>query len=144
MARIKLTLPAAESATMEIPVRITDINYGSHLGNDSLVSILHEARMQWLHSGGHAELNAGGAALIMAGLHVEFCHESFYGDSLLVTLLPGDMSAAGFELYYRVETMRKEERILIAKARTDMVFFDYTSRKVVPMPDSMRQWLSPA
>ena len=144
MARIKLTLPDTLSATVEIPVRITDINYGNHLGNDSMVSILHEARVQWLQSRGYSELNAAGAALILAALHVDFCREAFYGDKLLVTLMPGELSRSGFELYYQVESIRGEEKILIAKARTDMVFFDYTNRKVIGMPEEVRQWLAPA
>lgn len=144
MTRIKLTLPDKASATVEIPVRITDINYGNHLGNDSMVSILHEARVQWLQSGGYSELNAAGAALILAALHVDFCRESFYGDRLLVTLLIGELSRSGFELYYQVESIRGEEKILVARARTDMVFYDYATRKVMAMPEAMRQWLSPA
>ena len=49
MARIKLTVPEKNILTaVLIPVRIGDINYGNHLGNDAFVSIIHEARVQWL------------------------------------------------------------------------------------------------
>ncbi len=43
------------SATLE--VRISDINYGNHLGHDSLVSLLHEARVRFLRHLGYTELN---------------------------------------------------------------------------------------
>ena len=46
MARIKLEMPEQFMGSFQVPVRITDINYGNHLGNDAFVSILHEARMQ--------------------------------------------------------------------------------------------------
>ena len=50
MARIKLDILNPTIATFIIPVRITDLNYGNHVGNDAFVSIIHEARMKWLHS----------------------------------------------------------------------------------------------
>lgn len=72
MARIKLTLPGKLLHSTQIPVRITDINYGNHLGNDALVSIIHEARMQFLQANHFSELNAGGTSLIMSDLAVEY------------------------------------------------------------------------
>jgi len=46
MARIKIEIPDKFIYKTEIPIRITDINYGGHLGNDSLLSIIHEARVR--------------------------------------------------------------------------------------------------
>ena len=42
MARIKLNMPENYLFRTEIPIRITDINYGAHVGNDSLLSIIHD------------------------------------------------------------------------------------------------------
>jgi acyl-CoA thioesterase FadM len=47
MARIKIELPQSFSFTCRIPVRITDINYGGHAGNDTVLSIIHEASRAW-------------------------------------------------------------------------------------------------
>ena len=77
MARIKLDMPARLLATVHILVRISDINYGNHVGNDAFVSILHEARLQWLLQHGCTELNAGGSGLILSDLVVEFKQQSF-------------------------------------------------------------------
>ncbi|HEX8659636.1 MAG TPA: thioesterase family protein, partial [Hymenobacter sp.] len=52
MARVKVALPDTFSFTTELPVRITDLNYGGHLGNDALLGILHEARVHFLRSVG--------------------------------------------------------------------------------------------
>ncbi|WP_255669390.1 hypothetical protein [Myroides oncorhynchi] len=43
MARVKLNLPTEFIFETKIPVRITDLNYGNHLGNDKLLSISHAA-----------------------------------------------------------------------------------------------------
>jgi acyl-CoA thioester hydrolase len=135
MARIKLDFPDKVLGTVEIPLRITDMNYGNHLGNDALVSILHEARVKWLNSMNYTELNVEGAGLIMGELVVSYLNESFYGDVLTVQLAAGDITGAGFELYYLVETNRNGKKISIAKARTGMVCFDYSTRKVIPIPE---------
>ena len=94
MARLNLTLPEKILATIKIPVRINDINYGNHLGNHSLVSILHEARMQWLSGGGFSELDIKGSGLIMTELAVEYKAESFYGDVLSIAISVATFSSS--------------------------------------------------
>lgn len=143
MARIKLDFPDKVLGTVEIPLRITDMNYGNHLGNDALVSILHEARVKWLNALNYTELNVEGAGLIMGELVVSYLNESFYGDILTVQLASGDITGAGFELYYLVETNRNGKKISIAKARTGMVCFDYSTRKVTPIPEKFLPVLKP-
>lgn len=135
MARIKLTLPEHKIFTTKIAVRITDINYGNHLGNDALVSILHEARMQWLTSLNYTEINIENAALIMADLAVEYKSESYYGDVFLIDIFIGEITKVSFEIFYNIYTMRKGESILIAKAKTGMVCYDYDAKKVVNIPE---------
>lgn len=72
MARIKIDMPEDKLAEIKIPVRISDINYGNHVGNDAFVSIIHEARAQWLQQEGYTELDFAGTGLIMSDLAVEF------------------------------------------------------------------------
>ena len=142
MARIKLEIPNPQLASVHLRVRISDINYGNHVGNDAFVSLLHEARVQWLQQLGYTELNAAGAALIMSDLAVEFRQEGFYGDELTVTLHPGDITRVGFELYYRITARRQNLELVLAHAKTGMVCFDYGSKKTVAIPEALRQILS--
>jgi acyl-CoA thioester hydrolase len=134
MARIKLEIPNKKVFTVNIPIRITDINYGNHLGNDALVSIIQEARIQWLAAANYTELSVGGAALIMADLAVEYKGEGFYGDMLNISIAIGEITKISFEIYYEITTTRNSNNILIAKAKTGMVCFDYSSRKVAAIP----------
>jgi len=141
MARIKLTFPENILTTISIPVRITDINYGNHVGNDALVGIVHESRMQWLGQHGYNELDIEGIGLIMSDLAVEYNSESFYGDILGITIAAGEISRVSFELYYLVETNRNGETILIAKAKTGMVCYDYSIKKVAAVPEKLKTLL---
>ena len=134
MARIKLATPAQKIFSTEIAVRITDINYGNHVGNDAFVQLIHEARVQWLSSNNYTELNIEGASLIMADLAVEYKAESFYGDVLQIEIAVGEISRAGFELYYQITTTRDGKNILIAKAKTGLVSFNYEEKKVRELP----------
>lgn len=141
MARTKLTMPSGSIHEVKRSVRITDINYGNHLGNDSLVSILHDARVDWLHHHGLSELNVGissenasSTGLIMSELVVNYLNESFYGDELIITISVGDCTRAGFELLYKIDANRNSEIIPVALAKTAMVCFDYQKRKVSPIP----------
>jgi acyl-CoA thioesterase FadM len=141
MPRIKLTIPENCIGTVIIPVRITDINYGNHVGNTAFVSIIHEARVQWLQQHGYTELNIEGAGLIQADLAVEFKSEGFYGDVLEIKISAGEISGIGFELYYQLSAKRNDQYILLVLAKTGMVCYDYNAKKVKPIPEKFKQLL---
>ena len=144
MGRVKLLIPEHKIFTTEIEVRITDLNYGNHVGNDAFVRIIHEARVQWLAAENYTELNIEGASLIMADLAVEYKGESFYGDTLKVEIAVGEISRAGFELYYQINTNRNGNDLLILKAKTGMVCYNYDEKKVRELPQKFSALLSNA
>ncbi|MBI1781359.1 MAG: thioesterase family protein [Sphingobacteriales bacterium] len=135
MARIKIDLPEKLLFTVSIPVRITDINYGGHVGNDAILSIIHEARVKYLAHFGYTELNISGIGLIMSDAGIEYKGESFYGDELTVSVTAAEFSKISFELYYKIESVREGKNILIAKAKTGMVCYDYDVKKVAAVPE---------
>jgi acyl-CoA thioester hydrolase len=141
MARIKLLMPEKTITRFNIPIRITDINYGNHLGNDAVVRILHEARMAWLHGHGYTELDIAGIGLIMADLAVEFKAEGVYGDVIDTSIACGEKTRVGFELYYELTAERNGGNVLLAVAKTGMVCYDYANKKVVSIPEVLLQLL---
>ncbi len=143
MARVKINIPERILFSILIPVRITDINYGNHVGNDSFIGIIHEARVNWLRTLNFTELDIGGAGLIMNDLEIEFKKESFYGDIIDVQISAGEVSKIAFELYYQLFTNRNKERILLVKAKTGMVGYNYTDKKVAQLPLNFIEILIP-
>lgn len=135
MARIKIDLPAKYSFLTEIKIRVSDINYGGHLGNDSLLSILHDARLQYLQALGYSELAFGSSSLIMADVAIEYKGEGFLGDTLTVQIAPSDFSKYGFDLVYYVTNQNSKP---IAYAKTGMLCFNYETRKVMSVPAEVR------
>lgn len=138
MPRLKIDLPAKKLFTVSIPVRITDINYGNHVGNNAIVEIIHEARVQFMQKHGFTELNVAGTALIMSELLVEYKNESFYGDVLEVEIFIGEITRVSFELFYQISTKRKEKKIIIVLAKTGMVSYNYETKKVTAVPEELR------
>jgi YbgC/YbaW family acyl-CoA thioester hydrolase len=138
MARLKIELPQKILASVSIPVRITDINYGNHVGNNSIVEIIHEARVQFLKQHGFTELNVAGTSLIMSELLVEFKNESFYDDVLEIKIFSGEITRVSFELFYEISVKRNQQKIIIAHAKTGMVCYNYEIKKVNALPEELR------
>ncbi|HVI48149.1 MAG TPA: thioesterase family protein [Chitinophaga sp.] len=138
MARVKIDLPAVFPFSISIPVRIQDVNYGGHVGNDALVSLLHEARIQYLSSIGFKEVDHESTSLIMIDVAMTYKGEGFHGDIFKIEVAAGEFNALGFELFYRITAERDGQTITIAEAKTGMVCFDYKNRKVVKLPPAMK------
>lgn len=133
MARIQLELPATFPFATEIPIRITDINYGGHLGNDSLLSLLHEARVRYLKNLGFSEVDVGGCGIMTVDAAISYRKEVFAGDTLHIEVGIADLQRAGFDVVYRVTKAGTGE--LVAEAKTGTVFFDYQKRKITRGPE---------
>jgi acyl-CoA thioester hydrolase len=133
MPRIRISLPESFSFSTIIPIRITDLNYGGHVGNDSILSLIHEARVQFLKHFGFTELDFAGTSLIMSDVAIEFRSEVFYGSSIKVMVTGGEFTRAGFDIFYQMVNSENNKAVAIAK--TGMVCFDYLTRKATALPE---------
>jgi len=139
MARVKIELPSSFSFSTVIPIRITDINYGGHVGNDTVLLLMHEARMQFLHHFGFTEMNFGGTGMIMSDVAIEFKNELFYGDAITASVLLSEISKVSFALYYKLEKEVNGRMLLAATCRTGMVCYNYETKKMAPFPEAIKQ-----
>jgi acyl-CoA thioesterase FadM len=139
--RIKINFQKSFTFSVAIPVRISDINYGGHVGNDHILSIVHEARIAYFKQHGQTEMNAGGVNLIMADSAVQYKGEAFHGDIILVEIYADNISSISFDLFYKLSTIRDEKPIDIAYVKTGMICFDYNTRKIVNMTKALEKIL---
>lgn len=137
MPRIKIEIPEKFNFKTEISIRITDINYGGHLGNDSLLSIIHEARLRFLNHLGYSESNVEGVGIIMIDSAIQYKSEGFYGDELLIEIVVNDFTGIGCDIVYRLTNKNTTKEIALAK--TGIVFFDYQKRKTVSVPAEFKK-----
>lgn len=139
MARIKVALPEKFSFTATIPIRITDLNYGGHVGNDTILSLIHEGRVQFLKQFGLEELKFAGAGLIMGDVAIEFKNELFHGDVIKIQVAAAEFTKVSFDLFYKLEKINGDP---VAFAKTGMICFDYDKKKVVAIPEGVKEKLS--
>lgn len=137
MARIQIQLPDKFLYQTEIVVRITDMNYGGHLGYDTLLTLLQEARVNFYRSLGiKDELSLEGTVgQVIADVGVQYKSEVFFGDTLIVQLGVTDIHKIGFDMVYRVTQKTSGKEVAIAK--TGIVCLDYATRKIAPVPASL-------
>lgn len=141
MARTKIEIPPDSFIfSTDIAVRISDINYGMHVGHDSMLSIAHEARVRLLKSVGASETDIFGRAIVLADAHLSYTNESFYGDTLNVRVARGEFGKCGLDLFYLIS--ERERGVEIARVKTGVVFFDYEKRKAARVPEKFRRLLS--
>lgn len=132
MGRIKLEMPAVYSFKTELTVRITDINYGGHLGNADVLALLHEARVRFLKSFGYSEIDVEGFGTIMLDSVVIYKTQAFAGDVLQIEVAAGDFSRLGCDIFYRITNKATGAEVVLAK--TGIAVFDYANQKRVSPP----------
>ncbi len=140
MTRINIELPQEYIYSTEIPIRITDINYGGHLAHDSVLSITHEARMRYLNSIGFSEGNVDGVGIIIADAAVVYKSEAFYGQTLFIEIAVKDLNKYGCDLIYKLTD--KDTKKEVARVKTGIVFFNYSTRKISSVPKNFLKMLN--
>jgi acyl-CoA thioester hydrolase len=136
MARIKLEMPENYMFSTHLKVRISDVNYGGHTGNDAILSFIHEARLQFFQSFGWSELDLGGVSTIMADVAIVYKNESFHADELEILVTPSDLNKYGFDLFYLIKNKKNGKEI--ANAKTGIVCFSYETHKIASLPDAVK------
>lgn len=136
MPRIKIELPEKFIFSTEIPLRISDINYGGHLGNDAVLSIFQETRIRFLNQFGYSEINIEGSSIIMIDAAVQYKSQGFYGDILKVELTVDDLQKIGCDFVYRASNKATGKEV--ARGKTGITFYDYKNNKLSHIPEKFR------
>jgi acyl-CoA thioesterase FadM len=137
MARLQLTFPEDQYYyTTLLTVRVTDINAGNHLGNDSMISMISEARACFLFEFGVAETGRDGTGIIVTDLATAYRAEAHARDQLLFEVGVMDFNKYGGDIIFRIT--RPKDKTLIAMAKQGFVFFNYKTSQVVAMAEDFR------
>jgi acyl-CoA thioesterase FadM len=137
MARLTLDFPEnLYCYTTTLTVRSTDINGANHLGNDSMVSMISEARAGFLYEYGVRETGIERSGIIVTDLATTYKAEAHARDQLLFEVGIMDFNKYGGDIIFRVT--RPADHTLIAMAKYGFVFYDYRLGKVIAMPDDFR------
>ena len=133
MARLSLSFPEDQYYfSTQLTVRVTDINGANHLGNDSMISMISEARARFLFEYGVPETGIDGHGIIVTDLATTYKAEAHARDQLLFEVGVMDFNKYGGDITFRVT--RPRDGALVAMAKSGFVFFDYKNGQVSAMP----------
>jgi acyl-CoA thioester hydrolase len=137
MARVEIQLPKKFIFTTEIAVRVSDLNYGNHVGNDSVLTLMQEARTLLYRSMGfESEVKLeGSVGQIVTDAAIVYKAESFLGDLLQFEIAVENFNKYGFDFFYRITNKVSGKEV--AHGKTGIVCFDYSKRKIVSIPQKL-------
>jgi 4-hydroxybenzoyl-CoA thioesterase len=137
MARIQIDLPDTLPFSTEIELYLSHMNYGGHLDNALLLTVVSEARQRYFKSMSYRELDVEGVGIVVADAAVQYRSEAFHGETMAVDMGAADFSKYGCDLFWRMRDKASGREV--ARGKTGIVFFDYTIRKITPVPEGFRR-----
>ncbi|MCC4117324.1 thioesterase family protein [Aromatoleum toluclasticum] len=132
MPRIKVELPERFIFATEIPVRARHINGAGHVDNAQMVVLISEAREAFFVGLGYQQNDVEGVGTVITDAAFQYLAEAFEGETLVFGLAANDFNKYGGDIVCRVSD--RETGREVARAKLGFVFFDYTTRKVAPIP----------
>lgn len=133
MPRVQLDLPERFTYQTEVILRVSDMNYAGHMGNDTVMSLLHEARSRLLKEGGCEGQKIEGLGLVVADAVVIYKAQAHYAQTMLIEMTARDFNRYGCDLVYRISD--RDSGTEIARAKTGIVFFNYDEGRVNGVPE---------
>lgn len=140
MARIQIRLPPHFAFSTEITLYQSHLNYGGHLDNALLLTLVSEARVRFFKSLGYTELNVDGVGILVSDAALQYRSEAFHGEVMVLRMGATDLGRKGFDMVWSMSERSTQREV--ARGKTGIVFFDYKTRKVVPMPSAFRDKLA--
>lgn len=132
MPRIKIDLPEHFSFSTEVPIYIGHINYGHHLDNAALISLVSEARVRFFKALGYSELDVEGVGIVVADVAAQYRSEAFHGEVLVIEMAADDFNKYGCDLVWRISDKASGREV--ARGKHGILFFDYSARKPATVP----------
>ena len=139
MARIHIQLPPQFAFSTEILLYQSHMNYGGHLDNALLLSVVSEARVRFFKSLGYTELDVEGVGILVADAALQYRSEAFHGETLRVQMLADDFNPYGFDLVFSMTEKTSQREV--ARGKVGVVFVDPEHKRVALLPQAFRQRL---
>ncbi|MDR3369238.1 thioesterase family protein [Rhodoferax sp.] len=140
MARIQIRLPSQFAFSTNITLYQSHLNYGGHLDNALLLTLVSEARVRFFKSLSYTELDVEGVGIVVSDAALQYRSEAFHGEVMVIRLGATDLGRKGFDMVWSMNEQSTQREV--ARGKTGIVFFDYATHKVAPMPEAFREKLA--
>ncbi len=132
MPRLHFDLPERFRFSTDIQIYISHVNYGGHLDNAQLLTLVSEARMRFFKALGYHEGNVDGCAIVVGDIGARYQSEGFHGEVMRVEMEPGDFNKYGFDLAFRMREQTSGRDVACGKV--GIVFVHPGVKKVALVP----------
>jgi len=121
---------------MPYSVHVADVNYGGHVANSAVLNFFQDGRIRYLAGlGSFSEMEIGdGCGIILPEAHVYYRAEMFLHDDLVIGVRASEVKRSAFTLEYRIE----RDGVLTVEGSSNLVAFNYQTRKVARLPEAFR------
>ena len=124
--------------SIQLKIRVSDLNYGAHVGYQNYFSYFQEARMAYLDQFDFSELDIGGCGMIVAEANCKYKQELFLHDTIDVACAVREIKSKMFVMHYRIT----KQNGLCAEGITKNFGYDYEASKVSRLPEAFVQKIS--
>jgi acyl-CoA thioesterase FadM len=142
MPKVKIEEQPSYPFSVELEVRVSDLNYGAHLGYDRILGLAHQARLVLLGELGVDEMDLGDGrtGVVAVDVAATYLGEAFVNDVLVFAIRPVEVGRVGFRLAHLV--VNKQAGAKVALIEIGFVGYDYTRRRPAGLPEAFRQGLA--
>ncbi|MCC5813867.1 MAG: thioesterase family protein [Leptospira sp.] len=131
-----IEFPEKSEFSTYIPIRKIDLSMDLHVSFASILDLVFEAHLQFFDYLGYKVTDIHGRSIIFSNLGIMYQGELFYNDKVKVEVAIDNMQSKFMDLYFR---LTKDDQIPVSTVKIRVLFFDYTSRKVVEIPEQFRK-----
>jgi acyl-CoA thioester hydrolase len=126
--------------TMAMPIRWGDMDVMGHVNNTLYFRYMEIARIQLLMDAGFITHPAG-EGFVIANIFCNFLRQLEYPGEVVVRSYVGAIGRSSFDMYHELLRTDSGETVYANGGET-VVWLDFPKAKTLPMPESLRQWLS--
>lgn len=130
----------ANTFFLDQPVRVTDLNYGAHVGIMQMHGMAHNARYCLLASLEMSEVDIGGAGIMALESNIKLSAESFLGDILRFFVNIEILSKTQFKCIISVYNPTTNKPV--ATVEEKMLCYDYARKKPAAIPEGFTKTFS--
>ena len=141
MPKTKLQEHDRYSFECALDVRVSDLNYGAHLGYDRILGMAHQARLEMFREMGvdETDLGDGKTGIVASDVVVNYLGEAFVHDTLSFEIMPVEVGPISFRLAHRIT--RRQDGARVALVEIGFVGFDYSRRSMSRLVPAFKEGL---
>ena len=141
---MKIELPEHKQLVFEmtIPIRWGDMDAMGHINNAVYFRYMEAARIDWLHGIG-CQPDPGGEGVVIVNAFCNFIRQFTYPGDILIKTFVSHLGRSSFDTWATMERT-DQPGVVCATGGATVVWVNFPAQKSAPLPDWLRQRLSPA